>query len=268
MDDQNQNYDQHHEELTRVVEPEVHKMGAVQRIINLFVSPSELMQNIKVYPVILIPLIVSMAIGLISVPLTSQIMPIVQQELSIISIDRYGIDLMNLGAQGDIYGDFNVEEMDTFLMISSVIGAIITPLIISFILALGMLVLSKIARGDATFGQLLSMYMHIYIIIILGELIVSGLMVTTGNFLNMTSLAAVFMPQGNIAMVSFNVLSSISIFTVWVAVLTFIGVKILNQFGNIKAGILAGIAFFVGMAFQVGSLMANIIIWDMMFTQI
>ncbi|MCL2398845.1 MAG: YIP1 family protein [Defluviitaleaceae bacterium] len=259
FNDQNQ---QNHEELTRVVEPEIKKMGAVQRIVSLFISPSELMHNIKMYPVVLVPFAVVIVIGLISMVFTPQITEIMNHEISNISIERYGIDLTNLAAQADIYGDTQNNAPDTITLVSGVIGAIVLPLLICFFSALGILILSKIAGGDATLGQLFSMCMHIYIIYAIGALIASALIVMTGNFLDLTSLAAVLMPHGNISMVSFNALSAITIFTVWDAILTFIGIKILNQFGNIRAGILTAIVFLVAVAFHIGTYMFTFIMLD------
>ena len=265
MNEQNEYLnEQPHEELTRMVEPEAPKMGAIQRIVALFTAPGELMKNIKVYPVVWFPLIVVIALGIISIPLSLQTTDILNQELSNISIERYGVDLMNLGAAFDEYGDSNLGGlMDTFALVGAVAGVIFGPPIISFLAALGLWILSKIVKGSTTLGQMFSMCMHIYIIAAVGGLVVFGLVSITGNYLDMTSLAAVFMPRGNISMVSFNILSAISIFTVWDAILTYLGVKIINDISTVKAAVVTIIAFIVGVAIHVGIFMSTFIMWDM-----
>ena len=255
--------EQSHEELTRVVESEVKKMSIIQRIISLFVSPGELMYNIKAYPVVLIPLLLAIAIGLASIPLTMQTSDLMSRELSNISIERYGIDLMNLAMGMDEYGeDLIATAMGTVMLVTTVASVIVMPPLVSFFVALGLLILSKIARGSAKLGQLFSMYLHVYILSSIGALISMWLMTLTGNYLDMTSLAAVIMPEGNISMISFNALSYISVFTIWATILTFIGVKITNDFSDVKAGVVTLIAFLVGIAIHVGTFMSTFILWD------
>ena len=255
--------EQPHEELTRMVEPEIKKMGAIQRIISLFIAPGELMRNIKAYPVVLVPFILSIVIGLASIPVTMQGQELMTRELSNISIERYGVDLMNLVIGADEYGDDLAAAMDVVMMVTTVAMVIIGPLLISFFIALGILILSKIARGNAKLGQLFSLYLHIYIISLLGALISIGLMVTTDNYLDLTSLAAVFMPGGNISMLPFNLLSGISVFSIWTAILSYLGIKILNDFSGVKAGVITLIAFLVGLAIHVGTFMSTFIMWDL-----
>ena len=251
------------EELTRLIEPEIRKMGAIQRIISLFVSPGELMRNIKVYPVVLVPLILSIAIGLVSIPVTMQGQELLSRELSNISIERYGVDLMNLAVGADEYGEVLSAAMDVVMMVTTVATVIIGPILISFLIALGILILSKIARGNAKLGQLFSLYLHIYIISLLGAVISIGLMAMNDTYLDLTSLAAVFMPGGNISMLPFNLLSGISVFSIWTAILSYLGIKILNDFSGVKAGVITLIAFLVGLAIHVGTFMSTFIMWDL-----
>jgi len=264
MNDQNQEMLENQEALTRMVEPDAPKMGAVQRVINIFISPGELMQNIKLYPVVLVPFIVSVIIGLASLPVVGQVQDIMMQELSNISIERYGFDMMGFAGQADIYGDLDMDAiMDATTMVMGIAGAVFTPLIIGFLAALGLWILSKICKGGATLGQMFSMQMHIYIFVAVASLISSFLMVSTGRFLDMTSLAAVMMPDGNISMVMFNVLSAISIFNIWTVILNFVGVKIINGFSNVKAGVIAFVYFLATTVIYVGITMSTFFFWDM-----
>ena len=265
MNEQQNEQENGHEELTRVIAPEVLKMSAVSRLISVFVSPGELMQNIKSYPVILAPLIICIIIGAASIPFSRQWTELYMQELSHISIEMYGIDLSGWSElqAADLYGDTNVAGiMDAITIGGLILGVVFGPLIVSLISALGLWILSKILKGSSTFGQLFSAIMHIYIIYVLGAFVVYGLTVMTGNFIDMTSLASIVMPAGNISMPIFNVLSAISVFSVWTAILTFIAVKVLNDFSGLKAGVIAVIAYAFEIAVVVGMFMFTFIMWD------
>jgi len=256
--------EQHHEELTRVVAPGARKMSIVQRIISIFIAPGELMHNIKAHPVVLAPLILCIAIGLLSMPVTLQGQDLLNRELSNISIERYGIDLMNLAAGANEYGDDLTGALGVVTLVTTIAATIIGPALISFITALVLLVLSKILRGQAKLGQLFSMYLHVYVLSLIGSLISISLMVMTDNYLDMTSLAAIIMPDGNISMFSFNVLSGISVFIIWATILTYLGVKIINDFSGVKAWIVTGISFLGWLAIHVGTFMSTFLIWDAM----
>ena len=228
------------------------KMGILQRIIKLFVSPIELMHSIKISPVVWQPLLLALALGLSVIPFSDQLMNIASRELTNWSIERHGVDLVGQPIQTDIYGDDADNATDVFAVVTFVVSSFLSPLAGSFFATLLLWLISKIAKGKASFGQLFSMYMHIWIIRLVGTFVVSGLIVATDNFLDLTSLAAVFMPQGNSSMIAFNVLSSISIFSVWFAILAFLGIKVINEFSNIKAGIIAAIVFSLDIALFVG----------------
>jgi len=259
MNEQNEN------QLERIVVEENRKMGPVARIINLFVAPTELMQNIKLYPVILVPLLVSIILALVAIPFVTQYSEMTMQELSIISLELHGTDLSGWTQmqEASVYGDPIATDMGAFAVVGQVVGAVIMPFLYCLIAAVIFIILVKIFRGSAKFGQLYSMCMHYYVISALGSLIVVALAVTTGRFIDLTSLAAVLMPNGNISMVSFNVLSSISIFNIWVHIVIFIGIKVLNDFSSVKAGIITTISFLLTIAINVGIMMSTFIIWDM-----
>ena len=263
MDEQQEQREELNEELTRLVEPEVRKMSAVQRILSVFISPGELMSNIKEYPVFLVPYLVSVLIGLIAINTALQATEIINQELYNITIERYGADILNLGGQADVYGDID-DGINVSALISSAVSIIISPFIISFFAALVLWVLSKIFRCHGKLSHLFSMYMHIYILFALGSVISTSLMVMTGTPLDMTSLAAFLMPEGNMAMFSFNLLGTISITSVWSAILAYIGIKILADASSAKAGAITVISFLLYMAVSATLVTSTFLIFDMM----
>lgn len=251
-------------EITReVVVTDAPKMKTVQRIISLIASPRALMENIKLYPVILVPLVICVIIGLISVPVNTRFSDALLREQSNISLYLYGVDvtgMTDLMALGDVYGDFDVEGfIRVFTTIVMVVNAVFSPLLMSALGTLGVFILMKILRGSATFAQLFSMHLHIYILYALGMLVSYGLMGITGNLVDPTSLAALLMPAGNISMVSFNLLMFVNIFNIWYYVLFFIGVKVLGKISNVKAAIIAVFVFATAAFLFVFSMMSPFI---------
>ena len=243
----NENYENNHEELTRMVEPEIIKMGAINRIISIFIAPGELMKNVKAYPVILVPFLVSVILGLIAVAPNQTVSQLATIEMGNISIERFGVNLFDMDAAFDEYGDAGTAAaFDAFTMITLIATAVIGPLLLSLIYTIFLYVFSKIARGQTTFGQMYAMCMHVYVIAALGALISAVLMSATNSLVDLTSLAAVLMPNGRMDSFAFNFLNMISVFVIWDAIVTFIGVKVINEFSGLKAGVITAILFFGG----------------------
>lgn len=254
-----------HEELTRMISPDVLKMNIFTRFISILFSPAELMRNIKTYPVILAPLLICILIGALSIPVSRQWTDMYMQELSHISLEMYGTDLSGWTylQAADVYGDLDMAGVVDALAIATLaIGVVIGPLLAALLAGLGLWILSKIAKGSSTFGQMFSAYLHIYTITAIGALVSYGLTVMTGNFIDMSSLASVLMPSGNISMPAFNLLSAVSVFSLWAAFLTFVAVKVINNFSSIKAVLITFIAFAFGVAVHVGTFMFTFIMWD------
>lgn len=254
-----------YEELTRVVEPEAIKMTAVERLIGIFIAPGQVMENVRHFPVIFMPFLFAAIIGIISIVPNVRMTNVMTEEMSHISIERYGVDFFDFSAALDEYGSVDMGAiMDGVMTVTMVANAFITPFIYSFIAALGIFILCKICGGPAKFVQIFSMYMHVYVILALGGLVTSSFIMFTGRFIDPTTLASIMMPQGRIDDVFFNILSSIGIFPIWATVLAFVGVKVLNNFCNVKSGVIVAIALVVSSAVYVVSLMSTWWMYDRM----
>lgn len=244
------------EELYRVVEPEVIKMTATQRIAALFTAPTELMKNVKAYPVVLVPFLIVFVLGIISIFPMMPVTDMINEEMANILMERFPEAAVHLTPAGDYYGDFVVPEafINAVMIVSFAVNAALTPLFTVFITTLGILIISKIMRGKATFVQTFSMYMHVYVITAVGILVVYLLMMLTGSIVDMTSLAAVLPMDVRIDDPLFGVLSGVAVFPIWATIITFIGVKAINEFCNTKAAIVTAIVYLAGIALTVGVL--------------
>ncbi|MCL2224317.1 MAG: YIP1 family protein [Defluviitaleaceae bacterium] len=246
------------EELTRMVEPETVKMGIGQRFIALITAPSELVKNVKAHPVIFAPFLLALVIGLIAVYPGVQATHIILQEQAHVFAERNPGEPnpFDLAALANEYGEplFEQGALTVMLALPLATAAVIMPFFLSIIATLGVFVLVKIMRGEATFAQTFSMYMHFYVIIALGSLVGYVLMVVTGSVVDMTTLAALVTPNARIDEPAYAFFSTFGVFPIWFCVLTFFGVKVLNNFSNTKAGIIAGIVFATMLATNVVSL--------------
>lgn len=215
-------------ELYRIVEDDTKKMGFFERLIGIFISPVKVMQNIRDFHVYWQPLLI---LFLLSIPLSylaTKISPIQMAENSLISLERYGVDYFNAATQ--ISSQFQIV---TFVI--AIITMIVTFTITALIASVLMVLVTKIFKGTAKFAQYYSMYLHVYIITSLCSIVLYLINIQLGSTLNIMSLAALFMPTGNITMPVFNILSAVSLITIWETIILIIGVRELNGFSTAKA---------------------------------
>jgi hypothetical protein len=248
-------------EITKIVEPESFPMKPFERIISIFASPGALMENIKNHPKAWLPILLCMIISLASLPLTLRFADIQMQQLSIASIDRYGVDYFNIMSIDDDDG-FIQTTINVVTIVSGAVGALLSYPASAVFAALLLFILCKIMRGPAMFQHYFSMYAHVYVITALCGVITMGAYVAFDNMLDILSLAAVFMPGGNTADLMFNILSAINLPTIWVTILIIIGLKAINEWPTGKAVIAGAASFLVSVAITAASLGATFYMID------
>jgi hypothetical protein len=214
-----------------------------ERLSGLFFSPGVLMQNIKLYPKAWVPLLVCICISLASLPLIFRHSEIQQTEMSILCIEHFGVDYVNLGATLDDDGNI-VSNLDGFLRFSTVLQALIAYPIYAFFAALALLILCKIMRSTGTLSHYFSLCAHVYIISAVCNVVIMGAAVAFDNALNILSLAAVVMPNGNLFNLGFCILSAINLPAIWTMALVTLGIKTINEWSATKAVIAGVVTFF------------------------
>ncbi len=244
-----------------MVEEEIPKqMGLFDRLISIFIAPGKLMENLHYHQPIWSIIIVVIVFALFLLPLTPRLVQITTAEMSAISIERYGMDMFNPVLPDDVKDQVeNVKNIGA--TVGSVIGTLSIPLFV-LVSALILFIVSKIAKGTATIKQYFSMYLHIRVISAIGSLITTSLMIMMNTSLDMTSLAAVLMPNGNMTNLLYCILISINVFGIWSNILVFIGVKKLNDFTNTRAAVVTIVMFLLTLAFTVGSLASTFMMLD------
>jgi len=128
-----------------------------------------------------------------------------------------------------------------------------------------LLIITKIARGGARYIQYLSMYSHVVLITALGALITTPIMVYTGTMLDVSSLAAVFIPNGDFSMMSYNVLTAITLFEILKCIILVIGVREINGFSLTKSIVVVVIMFVLSVSVTAALSGSSVFIMDLSF---
>lgn len=128
------------------------------------------------------------------------------------------------------------EEMVIFTIITKVVSVIVAafaPAIVILIGAAIYFVIAKVVKSDVTFKQMFSMYVYITFVSTIGGLI-NALFINFANGnpeIPFTSLNILVQADGALGIL----LSSIELFTIWVIILTAIGLQIVAKFSKALA---------------------------------
>ncbi|MCL2165378.1 MAG: hypothetical protein FWH55_13565 [Oscillospiraceae bacterium] len=249
-----------------VVEEEVKKMGFFKRIASIFVSPVLLMRNIKSYPVIAPMLLLGMGLNLLLMPFWSKLTEISTGKMMEVMVERYGQEYMELmeGTQAALANPTTTIIATVSASVSSVISFLVACLFQALIL----LIITKIIRGSANYAQYVSLYAHVLIITAIGSLITTPVMATVGTLLDVSSLAAIFMPSGDFSMIPYNILSAITLFEILKSVLLVIGVREINKFSTSESVAAVSIMFILSVAFTAALSSSSLFFMDMAFRSI
>ena len=252
--------------IITAVEEEVKKMGFFKRIASLFVSPILLMRNIKSYPVIAPMLLLGMGLNLLLMPFWSRITEISTGKLSEIMMARHGQDYMDIfeGTQAALSNPATT----VIATVSAAISSMIAFLVACVFQALVLFIVTKIARGGAKYAHYVSLYAHVLIITAIGSLITTPVMATVGTLLDVSSLAAIFMPSGDFSMIPYNILSAITLFEILKCVLLVIGVREINEFPTSKAVGAVSIMFILSVAFTAATASSTVFFMEMAFNSV
>jgi len=250
-------------EIFTIVEDEVQKMGFLERLASIFIAPVKLMQNIKSYPVIASMLFLVMGLSLFTTPFIGRITEITTNKMSEIMLIRYGQDFLSFIESTQSATQATASSATT--IITAALAMLIIYPIMCFLKALVLFIITKIARGEAKYRQYASLYAHVLIISVIGTLLTTPIMVAMGTLLDVSSLAAVFMPNGDFSMLSFNILSSITLFSFLEIILVGIGVKVLNGFSNTRAIVSVALMFTLTVLFTAVMSGVSVYMMDLSF---
>ncbi|KAE9637144.1 YIP1 family protein [Defluviitalea raffinosedens] len=210
-------------------------LGFLSKLVKIFTSPTEVLENISHYPKILMPLIYSSVIMIITYFIRMPLLEITQKKVSDLYLQKYGIDMSQ-----------NLQASDSINYIS----AFLAPISIIVMWAIGGLflwLLVKIFGGKSSVKQILSLYAHVMMISVTGSLIAApiGLLLNTDIII---FSPVVFMPNGDISSFLYNFLMLAEVFSIWSMIIAGLGISILNEFSKVKGIVISMIYLIIGNA--------------------
>ncbi len=225
--DENNNME--NEVMQILTQDEVKKMSIVERTLGVFTSPFKVMENVKRYPTIVAPLIVVFILAFIVAVISIKLQPLSRDYISNLSIQRYGVDMMaNQQTQAMLNGEIDLQKI--LITIPSLVMVLLNLLISTLFSWL----VIKIFRGTSKFESVLSVMLHADIVFYVGTILSTVVQVLLATPISIFSFA-VLMPHGDMTMYIYNLLSVISIFTIWKTLILTIGFKITNDFSKEKS---------------------------------
>ncbi len=233
--------------------PQVEKqkpMGVFTSITALFFSPIKLMENLKKNPRLGAPflffLVAGLVMGFLAVPY-SEITMVGQQQ---IILERYGRE----------YYDFMQSAMSmsqqmgggagaAITTISGALGGVVGIATMAFIVATLYFLVAKIAKSSITYKQTCSAFLYIFMIQAIGNALSILMSVLLYTPLNVFTLA-MLMPDGNLLNPTFNILSAIGIFPIWMSILIFIALMKVGELSKTKAGVIAVLGYVIMVVYE------------------
>lgn len=230
-------------------------MNFFQRLAKVFVAPSEVLQNIKGNPKFTLPFLYVFVISAITSILQRPLIQLQQEELQNLYIERYGIDIFSTSQKGLL-------SADSILL--NIFGIFLTLWITWLIGSLFLFILSKLFRGSASYKQLLSLEIHAGMLTSTLALIITPICLLLDSPATMFSLSILY-PGGNITSLLYNILSAITLFSVWAAIFKGMGLYILNGFSKIKGYLISAFVYIIAILFTAVSAGMSFWIFDKIY---
>jgi uncharacterized membrane protein len=193
----------------------------MDKIINIFFSPTKVFQSLKEKPSWALPLV----IVLIFIALTAVVTVISTKDVAMAKQEEV------LKERG--MSDEQIQQAKVFItgplpVVFGALGAIIITGVILLIFALLINVLLPTLGGVSGFARVFSVVSHSALVMVPGNIIRLLLVVLTKSIYATTSLAA-FTPNLARNSVMFQLLASLDLFVIWEMVLVAMGIRITNE---------------------------------------
>ncbi|MCP4581707.1 MAG: YIP1 family protein [candidate division Zixibacteria bacterium] len=220
--------------------------GFGSRFINIFVNPQKTFESLNRRPTWLIPMLIIMALVVISTQLTFP--QIIDAQLEMYK-NNPNISTEQLNA---IEQQLN-ENMQTQRILMTVAPLIFIPLVYYLLLAgIFYFVGSVILGGDSTFKKVLSVWSWSSLIGIVGTIVTIPLIIAKGT-LKVTLSPALLLPGDAIDTTLYTLLSKFDFFTIWTLAVFAYGFVTIYRFsvskGYIAIGVLWGIWIAISVVF-------------------
>lgn len=201
-------------------------MGIMTRIINIFTSPREVMEDVKIKPYTAMLVLIFAFIGLIT---TLPVLSIMKDGMLDAMIQQSG-DTANIdSAMFDSILNYTV----IFTVIATAIGSAIAPLVSGLVSH----VIAILAGGEGKLKQTVGINTMAYTVIMAGAIIRVGLVLVTKNMYASFSPAMLLGSNPTLSPY-YGVLSVIEIFNLVYLYFVFIGIKVVHNVSSVRAWII------------------------------
>lgn len=199
------------------------RLSFFQRLLNVFINPKRIMENISVKPTVLIPILMMTAVFLL---------------LNIARFDLFKEfstqQLMDLGRVGNSeINELSQEIMMTSLYINTIIASL-SPLIGIIFKGAVIFGIVQLFGGKGNFKSNISVVAFSYFILTLGEIIRTIIGLLTETYMVTTSLAAAI-PNLQMGTPLYVLLGSIDVFSIWYLIVSTVGIAIVNGISKGRA---------------------------------
>lgn len=200
-------------------------MGLMERIMNVFTNPKEVMEDVKIKPYTAMLVLIFAVIALLTA-------------LPTLAIIKDGLLDAMLKQAGDASVDSAV--LDNILnytviatIVATVIGSAIAPLISGMVSH----VIAILAGGEGKFKQTVGINAMAYTVVMAGTILRVALILVTKNMYASFS-PAMFLGSNPTTNPYYGILSVIEIFNLVYLYFVYIGIKVVHNVSNIKAWII------------------------------
>lgn len=197
------------------------QMGVFKRIVELFINPSEVMDDVLIKPYIWIMLVIITAVGLIAFLPT---MGLLKESL---------IDL-TLASNPQINDTAMIDSMMGIMVVSTIVGTIFGYIIAPLLRGIISHIVAILMGGEGKLKYVLGVSTMSYTAILLGQIIKIPLVLITGNFYASFSLA-MFLGKNPTLNPYFGILSVFEIFSILSLYFYYIGIKKVHNLSTVKS---------------------------------
>lgn len=197
------------------------QMGVFKRMLELFINPSEVMDDVVIKPYIWIMFVIISAVGLIAFLPT---MGLLKESL---------IDL-TLASNPQINDTAMIESMMGFMVISTVIGTLVGYVIGPVLRGIISHVVAILMGGEGKLRNVIGVSVMSYTAVLLGQIVRIPLVLITGNFYASFSLA-MFLGKNPTLNPYFGILSVVEIFSILSLYFYYIGIKKVHNLSTTKS---------------------------------
>lgn len=231
---------------------ETKQMGFFEKVLKIFTSPTQVFTELKDNPKVLQPILFLIVLSILVVAISGPVNQIVQTKMLTLMSEKYG---MNIPQTSVASGSSSI-----------IIGAVFAPvglLIGLLFISLLYWAFSKALKGKSTYKQVFCVAVYSSIITYVFSLISIALCLLMNTDVNPLSFGVLF-PNGTYDSFVYDLLISITLYGIWAAIVSAIGLAVVNEFSKVKGYVITFSFYILGVLFSASAAMMPFLLQGMM----